>query len=570
MTRRLHLITGLILFSYLLVHVLNHAALLVSIGTADAMLHAIYPWLTSAPVTALLLDALVLHVALALLALWRRRTLRFTGYEALQYLLGFCLPLLLLPHVASTRVQDSVFDYGWGYYRNLLVLFWQLDPWQGVLQALLLLAGWTHACIGLRFWLRLKPWFAAWAPLLAMLAVLLPVLGLAGMVAAGNEVSLRMASDPGYLARILADRPSPAAIAAAGEVANRMRLGLVLTVLLVLLARALRFLLHRRSGQVRIGYPDGRSVSVPLGWTVLEASWLLGYPHASVCGGRGRCSTCRVRVSASPGALPPPGAEEMRVLARVGAPADIRLACQLRPAGPVRVTPLLDAALPPGALLRFRAPRLLGEERSIVIAFVDLRDFTRMSEYKLPFDVVHLLNGYFRAMGEAVEAAGGVVDKFIGDGVMALFGTEGPPDEAAACRAALLAAQDMSCRLAALNQAADGEAGETLRIGIGLHLGPVILGVLGHGRTMGLTAIGDAVNTASRLEAACKQFNAELVVSEAVLAGAGWALGGEAHQLAVRGRGTVLPVRAFASAAALQPAGRAGAQADGTSSTIPS
>ncbi len=561
MTRRLHLITGLILFSYLLVHLLNHAMLVVSIGTADAMLHAIYPWLTSVPVTALLLDALVLHVALALLALWRRRTLRFTGYEALQYLLGFCLPLLLLPHIAATRVQDSVFGHAWGYYRNLLAVFWHLDPWQGVLQAALLLAGWTHACIGLRFWLRLKPWFPRWAPLLGVLALMLPLLGLAGMVAAGNEVSLRMASDPAYLARILADRPSPDSAAAAGAAATQMRLGLVLAVLLVLLARGLRFLLRRRAGQVRIGYPDGRSVSVPLGWTVLEASWLLGYPHASVCGGRGRCSTCRIRVSDHAGPLPPPNAEEARVLARVGAPADIRLACQLRPTGPVQVAPLLDAALPASALLRFRAPRLLGEERSIVIAFVDLRDFTRISEHKLPYDVVHLLNGYFRAMGEAVEAAGGVVDKYIGDGVMALFGTEGPPDEAAACRAALAAAADMSRRLAALNQAEAGAANEALRIGIGLHLGPVILGVLGHGRTVGLTAIGDAVNTASRLEAACKQYGAELVVSEAVLETAGWELAGEPHELAVRGRRAVLPIRAFASAAEVQP---------GTSSTMPS
>ncbi len=561
MTRRLHLITGLILFGYLLVHLANHALLVVSIGTADAMLRAIHPWLTSAPISALLLDALVLHVVLALLALWRRRTLRFTGYEALQYALGFCLPLLLLPHVAGTRIQDSLFDADWGYYRNLLAMFWQLDSWQGISQAALLLAGWSHACIGLRFWLRLKPWFATWAPLLAVLAIMLPLLGLAGMVAAGNEVSLRMASDPSYLGRILADRPPPEALAAAAEGANRIRLGLMLAVLLVLVGRGLRFLLRRRAGQVRIGYPDGRHVSVPLGWTVLEASWLLGYPHASVCGGRGRCSTCRIRVKAS-GALPPPGPQESRVLARVGAPADIRLACQLRPTVPVQVAPLLDAALPASALLRFRAPRLMGEERSIVIAFVDLRDFTRMSEARLPFDVVHLLNRYFRAMGEAVEEAGGVVDKFIGDGVMALFGTEGPPDEAAACRAAMAAAQAMSLKLTAMNQAMQDELGEALRIGIGMHLGPVILGMLGHGRTVGLTAIGDAVNTASRLEAACKQYGAELVVSEAVLATAGLDLAGEPHQLAVRGRRAVLPIRAFANAARLQAAA--------TSSTMPS
>jgi adenylate cyclase len=264
-----------------------------------------------------------------------------------------------------------------------------------------------------------------------------------------------------------------------------------------------------------------------------------------------------VRVSGPPGALPAPGPEERRVLARIGALPGIRLACQLRPTGPVTVVPLLEAARPPRALLRLADARALGEEREVAIAFADLRDFTRLSENRLPFDVVHLLNDYFRSMGQAVEAAGGRVDKFIGDGVMALFGSGEPAGTLAErCRAGLEAARLMALALRDLNRLVGDEFGAPLRIGIGLHVGPVILGEMGHGRAMGLTAIGDAVNTASRLEAACKEFGCQLVVSEAVLLAAGADGIGEARTLQVRGRAAPLPVRAVADAAALPGFGR--------------
>lgn len=564
MIRRLHLTSGLVLFSYLLVHFVNHGLLILSIGIADRFLRAIHPWLISPGITALLLAAIGTHVALALLALWRRRTLRFTPYEALQYALGFAMPLVLVDHVAATRVTDTVFDQNWGYYRNLLVVMWQVEPRYALTQGALLLGAWVHAVIGLGAWLRLKPWFPRARPALAALALLVPTLAFAGFVAGGQEARLRLALDPGFAAGFRADAPPPAVRARVEAGADRLLGGLGLALAAVLAARLLRDLLQRRRGLVRIGYPDGRRVGVLRGVSVLEASWLAGVPHASVCGGRGRCSTCRVRVSdAAPGALPPPAAEEARVLARIRAGEAVRLACQLRPLGDVTVAPLLDPALPPRTLLRFRAPMLAGEERTIAILFADIRGFTRLAENRLPFDVVDLLNRYFRAMGEAVEAAGGQVDKFLGDGVMALFGAASRPaeemhesaeDAREACRAALEGARRMSLALAALNRSLAAELGGPLRIGIGVHVGPVILGAMGHGRTVGLTAIGDAVNTASRLEAASKEYACELVVSEAVLAAAGIApaaMPGAPHEVTVRGRTQALRVRAVSSAASL-------------------
>src|SRR5262249_41496843 len=162
---------------------------------------------------------------------------------------------------------------------------------------------------------------------------------------------------------------------------------------------------------VNITYPDGRVVELHRGSTILEGSRQAGIPHASVCGGRGRCSTCRVRIVAGLMDLPPASPEERRVLDRVGAPPGGRRACQTRPTKPVEIVPLLPA----GATPRDAAARpgyLQGREQEIAILFADLRAFTRLAHKKLPYDTVFLLNRYFRAMGTAVETSGGHLDKF--------------------------------------------------------------------------------------------------------------------------------------------------------------
>src|SRR5262249_14484724 len=145
----------------------------------------------------------------------------------------------------------------------------------------------------------------------------------------------------------------------------------------------------------------------------------------------------------------------------------------------------------------------------------------QLSEHKLPYDVVFLLNRYFAAMGHAVERSGGHIDKFIGDGVMALFGAEEGTEAALACRQALHAARDMGLALEALSKCLGHDLEALVRIGIGVHVGPAIVGQLGYGAVMSLTAIGDTVNIASRLETLTKEFKVELVVSDDLAARAG-------------------------------------------------
>jgi adenylate cyclase len=545
--RRIRLMSGLILFSYLVTHFFNHALCIISLETADAFKHVVYLVITTWPATTLLLGALVVHFLLALWALWERRSLRLRPYEALQYGLGFLVPLLLVQHVMGTRVADRVFGADIGYYAKLMVVFWHLKPMNGVLQAVLVLTAWTHACIGLRFWLRLRPWYDAAQPFLFAGALLLPTLALAGYVAGGREATMLMTQDPDYLPRVIRSFAPPEAQPTIAAITDGLRIFFLASLAVVLLARALRRAWQRRRGLVRIRYPDGRFIDVVRGTSVLEASRLLGFPHASICGGRGRCSTCRVRVRTEiDDAVEPPSADEERVLRRVGAAPNVRLACQLRPAGPVEVTPLLPAFVPAREGLR-RPGYAQGSEREIAILFADLRGFTSLAEKKLPYDIVFVLNRYFQAMGEAIGEAGGRVDKFIGDGVMALFGVEQGVE--AGCRMALVAARRMSLRIDELNRVLQHELEAPLRIGIGLHAGPAIVGEMGYGKAMALTAVGDAVNTASRLEAACKAFACELVVSEVLLRRAGAdPERGERHELEIRGRREPLAVRVFARA----------------------
>jgi adenylate cyclase len=548
--RRLRLISGLILFSYLVGHYVNHSLGLVSLEAMERVKHLLYVFWTSPPTTVALYGALLVHFLLALYALWQRQTLRLGTTEAVRYALGFLIPLLLAEHVLATRVSDNFFGSDFGYYRTLLMVYFHDDPVKGVLQGVALAVAWVHACIGLRFWLCLKPWYDAAQPYLYAFALLLPVTALLGFLVAGGHVAA-LAQDPAWVTQTVEQfrRPPPQQQAALRELILLVRVLFCGSIGAVLAARFARRRWQKRHGVSRVTYPDGRFIDIARGVTVLEASRLLGVPHASVCGGRGRCSTCRVRVQAPPDAIPPPAPDEIKVLRRIKASPGVRLACQLRPRDDVLVTPLL----PPFAVARdgFARPGYLqGGEREIAILFADMRAFTRLAETRLPYDVVFILNRYFAAMGQAVEEAGGHLDKFIGDGVMALFGIESGPVNG--CREALTAARLMSERLVDLNRALEHDVGVPLRIGMGLHFGPTIVGEIGYGKAVSLTAVGDAVNTASRLETASKEYDCELVVSEDLIARAGADLSAfPRHEIAIRGRSQMLAVRTLAAARGL-------------------
>lgn len=237
-------------------------------------------------------------------------------------------------------------------------------------------------------------------------------------------------------------------------------------------------------------------------------------PHVNMCGGQGRCSTCRVIILDGEAHVAPRNDVEAKLAALKGLAPEIRLACQTCVTGDVHIRRLVHDKVDQRLVMAekdARPPR----EMELAILFSDIRGFTSFAEKQLPYDVVHILNRYFHAMGDAIRAHRGTIDKYMGDGIMALFGLDGG-GPAAACRDAVTAAQEMTRRLAQENEHLAAQFDTHFRIGIGIHVGDVVVGEMGHPEHMQFTAIGDAVNVASRIEAATKDAGVPILVSDAV------------------------------------------------------
>lgn len=155
-----------------------------------------------------------------------------------------------------------------------------------------------------------------------------------------------------------------------------------------------------------------------------------------------------------------------------------------------------------------------GEKKQVAILFCDIRGFTAFSEKVPPEQVVGYLNEYLDAMVRAINAAGGTIDKFIGDAIMAVFG--GVLEAENACDAALAAALLMRASLAELNGRRQSGGLPLIENGIGIHFGEVVQGAIGSAERKDFTVIGDAVNTASRIESSCKELGSDLLFSDSV------------------------------------------------------
>jgi len=538
-SRRLRISTGLVLFAFAATHLLNHALGLVSLDLMEEARFARVAVTRSALGTLVLASAALVHLVMGLATFLRRRSLRLRPVEAVQLGFGLLIPLLLFRHVIGTRGVHELFGVEDDYEYALFVM-WPGEAWQ---QLGLITLVWVHGAIGIHRWLRLKPWYPRAAPWLLGAAVLVPVLAYSGFAVAARELQATTEFTSPF---------TPGQYATTVVLMAWALWGYVAILAAFVAYRLIRAGLGRFLPRVKVSYADGPTVTAPPGLTLLEVSRAFNIPHASVCGGRARCSTCRVRVLEGQERQPPPGEAERRVLQRVGAMGNVRLACQLRPVGELKVVTLLPAHRTTVDDIHTIDKYFWGVEQTVTLMFADIRGFTRLSERQLPYDVVFLLNQYLARMSESIGDAGGYIDKFMGDGIMAIFGMDRSPEQGA--RESLVAARSMGGVLDALNQSLRSELPEPLRIGIGVHTGLAILGRIGVASGVGagerITALGDTVNTASRLESASKDFSAQIVVSLTTLDTAGVAVpeAGHREEISLRGRSTPLQVVALARA----------------------
>lgn len=271
-----------------------------------------------------------------------------------------------------------------------------------------------------------------------------------------------------------------------------------------------------RDEMTRIYYhPDEKEVIPETQETILKASLRSGIPHTHVCGGNARCSTCRVMIIDGLSYCAPRNEKEQIIASRLHFEPNIRLACQTQIAGPVKLRRLVlddeDIALVNQMRVGSQSS-LVGTEKQIAILFSDIRGFTTFSESLPPYDVIHTLNRYFHQVGEAITAHGGMINNYMGDGIMALFGLDDDPQAALnAVRAGLGMLEMVEQSIKPYTEAIYGNSFE---IGIGIHYGTAVVGTIGARDSKTETAIGDSVNFASRIESANKEAGTNLLISD--------------------------------------------------------
>ncbi len=506
---RLRLATGLVLALYVVQHLVNHAFGIVSIESAEAYRKTVGAMFQNLPGLALLYGSLLFHAIIALRSLYRRASLRMSLWQWLQLLLGLSILPLLIGHVVANRGFDLLGDVDPNYFYVTTSL--ALKPEFAYKLLALIPVIWIHMAIGLHYWLRLKQAYPRYLPWLYALAVLIPALAYVGVYRMLVQASAWV-DDPARLDQIYAanNAMSRAEILFLRGLESQAWIVMAALLLAVLAARQVRLWLQARRGTYRIGGVGDETVRALAGLSLLEALNQARIPHASVCGGRARCTTCRVRVGSGLDRLPAPNELETRALRRIHAAADVRLACQLYPQTDLSITPLVQPDQSVSASMH--SGGVQGHEEYVVAMFVDMRDSTRLGERVLAYDVVFILNRLFTELSAALRVTHGHYAQFAGDGLMALYGLD-PARKAEACRDALAGAGEMFRRVERLNQTLHSEFGERIRIGIGIHGGDAIVGTMGPPKTPLLTAVGDNINIAARLEAQTKVLDCDLVVS---------------------------------------------------------
>ncbi len=456
-TRRgLRFASGLVLFVYLTTHLINHALGLISLAVAETGLdYAMQVWQSRAG-TILLYGAALVHVGLAFEAVYQRRTLRRMPFrDLLRIALGLNLPVLLIAHAASTRLASEFYDYQL-FYADVVRDLWQSSS--QTRQFAILAPGWIHGCLGLQAALGRTVWWRKSLPVLFGIFLVLPILSALGFLEMQRELT--------WFNTMVPKGHGPSVQTMEGIARWRDRAVDIYLALVACLfaARIARWAYERLHGAtVEISYP-GAQVRAPIGWSVLEASRANHIAHASACGGRARCSTCRVRVLQGLENCPPPGRNEALTLERIAATANMRLACQLRPKGPVSVAPLDSQAA---------SVAQAAQEEVCALLFVDILRRQDLAATMLPQDLQWALTDLYRAFETTVRGNGGAVLHVGQEHASAIFAAGRDPGRAA--RRALAAVRALEGEIGRIANSLLEHWDAGLRVATAAHFGLVLL-----------------------------------------------------------------------------------------------
>jgi len=551
--REIRLWSGLVLFAFVTMHLLNHAIGVLGVPTMEAVQHwRVFIW-RSWPGTVALYGAAALHVGLTLKRIALRTPCRMPIEEGLQIVLGLAIPALVLEHALNTRYGSSILSTDDSYTAVLTRIYPNQIAWQTIL----VLVAWFHGIIGIHYVVRHKPWFERVREIGFALAFSIPLLAIAGFLAAGREAASTVHSEIAL---------APEQVTGLQQMVEISYQLLIAGGLLIVGALVATEVARSWRGTVPVRYVGHGETALRPGASLLDASRQNRIPHPSLCGGRGRCATCRVLVLSGLETLPEPTYSERMVLSRISAPKNVRLACQIRPKQPIAVQILLPTIARDAGLDWEEEAYKWGVDRNVSILFVDIRAFTSLSKKQLPHDTVLLINRFLGEIAQAVEAHGGRIGMFLSDGVMAIFGLGGQRGMGA--RNALAAGHAILRAARML----DDELGSALplpfRVGIGIHCGSAVIARVGDDeRGYVITALGETISIASRLEQATKELLADMLVSEAVVQAAGTKPPGSVLR-EVPMRGHDQPIRAYAYSEAFSEV-RPAAQAETQPEAIP-
>src|SRR4051794_6394582 len=283
--RQVRLVCGLVLFAYLVSHFLNHALGNISMDALAAGLTYHTGFWQFPPVAIAFYTAALVHAGLGIWALYERRQFRWKAIEPLQLVLGLSIPALIIAHIAGVRIGQTLFGHEKDY-PQVFYAYWVAWPYKILQMYAVLLIAWIHGCIGLYFWLRMKAFYNRAAPFLLAAAVLVPTLAMLGLYQAGRTV-VAVSEGGQWKADNLSQNQvgTPAEQQVLESIVDYFLICYFGLIGLVVLARGVRALAERRAGMINLSYGNGRTVRVPKGLSILEASLRYNVPHPRVWGG---------------------------------------------------------------------------------------------------------------------------------------------------------------------------------------------------------------------------------------------------------------------------------------------